>query len=82
MGYLYVFIGGGIGAMVRYAISGWLGQGTENGIPWHTLLSNLSCLSACRYAYGLVAQNGLLYRWKIMAFNWFCGDLVLFLHLA
>lgn len=47
MGYIYVFIGGGIGAMARYAISGWLGQGSENGIPWHTLLSNfLACLFA------------------------------------
>lgn len=48
--YLFVALGGAIGAMARYGLNGWLQRGSE--MPWGTLAANLlGCL-----AMGVIAQ--------------------------
>jgi len=44
MNFLLVFIGGGLGSVLRYQIGVWL-QKTSSSLPWATLIANLSaCL--------------------------------------
>jgi fluoride exporter len=39
---ILVAVGGGLGAVGRYAIGGWLGDRLGAGFPWHTLVVNVS----------------------------------------
>ncbi|MDR3450704.1 MAG: fluoride efflux transporter CrcB [Alphaproteobacteria bacterium] len=41
MNFLYVFIGGGIGAVARYGVTLATGRVTGSSFPWHTLSVNL-----------------------------------------
>ena len=42
---LIVGLGGALGAMLRYGISGWIQRRYEQAFPWHTLAVNvLGCL--------------------------------------
>ena len=38
---ILVAIGGGLGAVGRYAVGGWLGRG-DSAFPWHTLAINVT----------------------------------------
>ena len=42
MGYVLVFLGGGLGAMLRHAINVAMPRFLGNGFPWSTLLINIS----------------------------------------
>ncbi len=39
---LWVFLGGGLGAAVRYALGAWIGARAGTSFPLHTLLINVS----------------------------------------
>ena len=41
-GLLWVFLGGGLGAAVRYALGAWIGARAGTSFPLHTLLINVS----------------------------------------
>ncbi len=73
MGFVYVFIGGGIGAICRYGISLWLSKPEANVIPWHTLVSNVL---ACFIAGALVAwlpRSGYYNDGRLWLLTGFCG---------
>ena len=40
--YLYVALGGGIGSVARYAVSGAIARGTNEIFPWGTLTANIT----------------------------------------
>lgn len=42
MTYLYIALGGAVGAVARFAVGGWVAQGAGAAFPWGTLLVNLS----------------------------------------
>jgi CrcB protein len=42
MSYLWIFIGGGLGSIARYAASGWVARLFGETFPWGTLLVNIS----------------------------------------
>ena len=42
MSYFWVFIGGGLGSMARFAFSGWIARQFGETFPWGTLLVNVS----------------------------------------
>ena len=42
MTYLWVAVGGGLGAMARYALGALIAGRTESAFPWHTLLINVT----------------------------------------
>jgi fluoride exporter len=45
MNWLYVFIGGGIGCVLRYGLGAWITRMQYFAFPWSTLLANIvSCL--------------------------------------
>ena len=40
--YLYIAIGGGLGSVARYAVSGAVARGTNEIFPWGTLTANVT----------------------------------------
>lgn len=60
MNYLYVFIGGGIGAILRYIIQLLNGKTLSNGFPIATLAVNvIGCL-----VIGILAGMALKLKWN------------------
>lgn len=60
MNYLYIFIGGGIGSILRYMIQVFSGKSLNNGFPIATLLVNvLGCL-----VIGILAALALKLKWN------------------
>lgn len=41
MGWLYVAVGGGLGALLRYGLSGWVQGWTAGPFPWGTMTVNV-----------------------------------------
>jgi fluoride exporter len=70
-----VFIGGGIGSVLRYVISIWLQKGNSN-FPWPTFLTNaLGCfLIGLLYAF-LSKENN---AYKLLLVTGFCGGFTTF----
>lgn len=42
MGWIYVAVGGALGALLRFGISGWVQGGSADAFPWGTMLVNVS----------------------------------------
>ncbi len=40
MAWLYIAIGGGIGALLRYGLTGWVQEWTAGAFPWGTMTVN------------------------------------------
>lgn len=73
MDYLAVFIGGGLGSMLRFAISKWLGT-SSTGFPYGTLAANmLSCLVMAVGWYYFNKHSDLSTSYKLMLLVGFCG---------
>lgn len=73
MGFVYVFIGGGIGAICRYGISLWLGKSETQIMPWPTLVSNVL---ACFIAGLLIAwlpKSAYYTEGRLWLVTGFCG---------
>lgn len=71
--FLAVFIGGGLGSMLRYSISLWLAPYTT-GFPWATLCANI--LSCVVLGYGFfVWSDGVNINpaYKLLVLVGFCG---------
>lgn len=68
-----VFLGGGLGSMVRYSLARWIPWSGE-GFPWATLLANgLSCV-VLGLAYFYFFNNGAGHpAWKLGIMVGFCG---------
>lgn len=72
MGFIYVFLGGGLGAMARYGIAKLL-PSPEQGFPTATFLANaISCI-ILGMLMGYVMQKGLSYKMQLLAMTGFCG---------
>jgi len=39
---IFVFIGGGFGALARYVLAGWVQQSSGSGFPWGTMTVNVA----------------------------------------
>jgi len=39
---LWIFVGGGLGSLVRWGVSGWIANAIGETFPWGTLLVNIS----------------------------------------
>jgi CrcB protein len=57
----WVFLGGGLGSLARYGLSGWIGrQPWGETFPWGTLLANVSGSLAIGFFATLTGPDG---RW-------------------
>lgn len=62
MNYLYVFIGGGLGAVLRYVCQFFLGKPDGNSFPLSTFIVNIS---GC-FIIGLLAAIAFRLKWNEM----------------
>lgn len=59
---LWIFLGGGLGSLARYALSGWVANTMGQTFPWGTLIVNVSG----SFAIGLFATlTGTDGRWLV-----------------
>ena len=72
MGWLYVFIGSGLGGLSRYKLSAWLNR-PEWNIAYGTLLSNLIACLILGLAIGYHEKNGLGINNRLLLITGFCG---------
>jgi CrcB protein len=60
MNFLYVFIGGGIGAVIRYLVQLTLGKHNGTDFPMSTFSANvIGC-----FLIGILAASALKYKWN------------------
>lgn len=78
MNYLLVFIGGGLGSLIRYSFSLGLQQ-TKISLPLATLLSNvISCLIFGVFIYIYKERNLIPDQYKQLVLVGICGGLSTF----
>jgi CrcB protein len=71
--WLAVFIGGGVGSLLRYGLSRWLGT-SEAGFPLGTLTANVLACVVLGLAWHVFAQRvGLPPALKTLVLVGFCG---------
>ncbi len=72
MSFVYVFVGGGIGSMLRYAISTLLDRFSWN-FPIATLSANaLACL-LFGFVAGYILKEGMADHYKLLLLTGVCG---------
>ena len=74
-GILLVFLGGGLGSVVRYIIS--LSINKNGDMPWHTLLANLIGCAIIGLLSGYLIKNSASWL-TLLAVTGFCGGFTTF----
>ncbi|MEY4935498.1 MAG: fluoride efflux transporter CrcB [Bacteroidota bacterium] len=72
MNYLLVFIGGGLGSLVRFQISEWCSKYAST-FPFATLISNVLACLIIGILTGLSFKNQLPVHYKFLFATGFCG---------
>ena len=68
---IFVFLGGGIGSMLRYLISTWV---STSSFPWATLITNVFSSFLLGILIGWMQVSGTLdEKWRLMWIVGFCG---------
>ncbi len=71
---LAIFIGGGLGSLVRYGISGLVAARFKSIFPIATLTSNvLSCIILAITVTIISSKTDLNTTWKLLIITGFCG---------
>ncbi len=74
LSYLYVFIGGGLGAISRFGLGNLINKYTGNGFPFGTLASNIfSCIVMGLVLYFSVGTKWFTDDLKLLLIVGFCG---------
>lgn len=60
---LLVFLGAGIGGVMRYAVGGWV-QGASTSFPWGTLAVNVSGSLLLTLSLGLLEATAIAPEWR------------------
>lgn len=73
--FIFVFLGGGIGSVLRYGISLWI---NKNGyFPWHTLLANIIGCTIIGLLMGYFLKNNISWL-SLLVITGFCGGFTTF----
>lgn len=72
MQFLFVFLGGGLGAMSRYGIAQWLTQ-ADGRFPFPTFIANLVSSFILGLLIGYSLENNLRHHYKLLLMTGFCG---------
>ena len=72
MSLCYVFLGGGIGSMLRYALSQWFNR-AGSFLPYGTFTANLLSCILLGFLMGLALKNGIDHKFKLLFMTGFCG---------
>ncbi len=75
LSYLLVFLGGGLGSMLRYSIGQWVPNkvGLGGGFPWGTLLANVLATAALGWGLAYLGRELLTDRQRLLLLTGFCG---------
>ena len=78
MGYILVFLGGGIGSVLRYFV-GLFFQRNSSSLPWATFFANtLACLIFAVVVWYLSSKEGSSSNLRLLLLTGFCGGLSTF----
>lgn len=72
MNFIYVFIGGGLGAVSRYFIALIMGKGSD-GFPYATFIANVFACLILGYLMGLATQKNIDSKYSLFLMTGFCG---------
>ncbi len=72
MSFVYVFIGGGFGAIARYGLSKLIPDSSQ-GFPSATFLTNLISCIFLGYLLALLMNKNLDTRYQLLLMTGFCG---------
>lgn len=78
-GVICVFLGSGIGGVVRYVVSTVMQSGAARWmLPWSTLAVNVAGCFIFGLVYGFAISSGISKEWKLGLTTGFCGGLTTF----
>jgi CrcB protein len=69
---LYVFLGGGLGSVCRFALGRWI-NAAPAGFPWSTFAANLLACIILGYLYALIGHKGDRQAIQLFFMAGFCG---------
>ena len=75
---LYIALGGGLGAIARYVLGGWVQVATGATFPWGTLLINVSGSLLLGFLYVLLEGSPAAREWRAFVGIGFCGGYTTF----
>lgn len=71
--YILVFLGGGIGSIVRFLFSKWIPY-TENSFPWATFCANIAACLILSLTISLISRFSITHHdYKLFFATGFCG---------
>ncbi len=73
LSYLFIFLGGGLGSMCRYALSDWSNQKFQTDFPIGTFLSNMIASLAFGLIAGYMVKNSISEQLSLFLLAGFCG---------
>ncbi len=78
MVWLVVLVGGGIGALARYWLGGWVQNAAGADFPWGTLAINVSGSLLLALIYALLEGSRARPEWRAFLGIGFCGGYTTF----
>ena len=78
MSYLYVAVGGAIGAVLRFAVGGWVTTWVDPGFPWATFVVNLSGSLLLGLLLGVLPDLATAPELRALLAVGFCGAFTTF----
>lgn len=73
LSYIFIFLGGGLGSMCRYALSDWSNQKFQTDFPIGTFLSNMIASLAFGLIAGYMVKNSISEQLSLFLLAGFCG---------
>ncbi len=76
MNYLLIFLGGGLGSVLRYGLSNWLvveAEGEPSLFPWATLAANLLASMLLGLGLAYFSRELLTDAQRLLLLTGFCG---------
>ena len=70
---LWVFLGGGLGSVLRYSLSSWLDSKSASNLPWGTFASNMLASLIFGCVAGYMFKNTLSENYSLFLLAGFCG---------
>lgn len=72
MNVLWVFLGGGLGSVLRFGMSFWL-RNWAISFPWPTFAVNLTSCLLLGVLAGIAAKSEMPVTWRLLLLTGFCG---------
>lgn len=76
--WLVVLVGGGIGALARYGLGGWIQNAAGAAFPWGTLVINVSGSLLLALLFALLEGSRARPEWRAFLGIGFCGGYTTF----